>query len=66
MKKHKVQPKKLMLIVNPIAGKSRAKYNLASLASIFYKNNYEPAIYFTSPDCGAEELIENTQRILML
>ena len=58
MKKHKVQPKKLMLIVNPIAGKSRAKYNLASLASIFYKNNYEPAIYFTSPDCGAEELIE--------
>lgn len=58
MKKHKVHPKKLMLIVNPIAGKSRAKYNLASLASIFYKNNYEPAIYFTSPDCGAEELIE--------
>ena len=39
MKKHKVQPKKLMLIVNPIAGKSRAKYNLASLASIFHKTN---------------------------
>lgn len=37
MKKHKVQPKKLMLIVNPIAGKSRAKYNLASLASIFIR-----------------------------
>lgn len=57
MKKRKAQ-KKLMLIVNPIAGKSRAKYNLASIAALFYKNNYEPAIYFTSPDCGAEELIE--------
>lgn len=57
MKKRKAQ-KKLMLIVNPIAGKSRAKYNLANIAALFYKNGYEPAIYFTSPDCGAEELIE--------
>lgn len=57
MKKRKVK-KKLMLIVNPTAGKSRAKYNLANIAAQFYKNNYEPAIYFTSPDCGAEELIK--------
>lgn len=57
MKKRK-EHKKLMLIVNPIAGKSRAKYNIANIAALFYKNNYEPAIYFTSPDCGAEDLIE--------
>ncbi len=57
MKKRRAN-KKIMLIINPIAGKSRAKYNLANIAALFYKNGYEPAIYFTDPDCGPEELIK--------
>lgn len=50
--------KKIMLIVNPCAGMKHRKTDIAEIADLFYKNGFEPAIYFTSPECKAGELLK--------
>lgn len=58
MAKHKLPDKKIMMIVNPRAGKMKSKFALPDIADIWYKNGYEMAVYYTAADIGADELVK--------
>lgn len=57
-KKNKRPKKHVMLIVNPKAGKKRSKFEVADIADLFAKSEFEVAIYFTSLEYGAEYLVK--------
>lgn len=61
-KKHLKPHKRIMLIVNPKAGKMRSKYAVSDIADLFAKNKFEVAIYFTSIEYGAEYLVKEHVR----
>lgn len=61
-KKHLKPHKRIMLIVNPKAGKMRSKYAVSDIADLFAKNKFEVAIYFTSIEYGAEYLVKEHAR----
>ena len=50
--------KRVMLVVNPKAGKKRSKFAVSDIADLFAKNQFEVAIYFTSLEYGAEYLVK--------
>ncbi len=58
MSKHRIPQKKIMLIVNPRAGKMQSKFALPDIADIWHKNGYETAVYYTAADLGADELVQ--------
>lgn len=57
-RKHIKPHKRIMLIVNPKAGKMRSKFAVSDIAELFAKNEFEVAIYFTSLEYGAEYLVK--------
>ena len=48
--------KKLMLIINPIAGKSQYRASVSETLEVFCKNGYAVTVYMTSHDGHAREL----------
>ncbi len=55
--------KKLMLIVNPVAGKGKFKNSLGEVLHTFYQGGYLPEIYFTSAKGDATNLaIEHAKK----
>lgn len=57
MSKHQLPRKKIMLIVNPRAGKMQSKFALPDIVDMWYKNGYETVVYYTAADIGADELV---------
>ncbi len=57
-KTNKSTDKRLMLVVNPKAGKRHSKFAVSYIAEWFAKNKFEVATYFTSPEYGAEYLVK--------
>lgn len=57
-KKSKKTYKRVMLIVNPKAGKRRSKFAVSNIADLFSKAKFEVAIYFTSLEYDAEYLVK--------
>lgn len=57
-KKHQKPHKRVMLIVNPKAGKRLSKFAVSDIADLFAKEKIEVAIYFTSLEYGAEYLVK--------
>ncbi|MGN0538019.1 MAG: diacylglycerol/lipid kinase family protein [Acutalibacteraceae bacterium] len=58
MSKHQLPRKKIMLIVNPRAGKMQSKFALPDIVDMWYKNGYETVVYYTAADIGADELVK--------
>lgn len=58
MSKKRLPHKKIMLIVNPRAGKMQSKFALPDIADLWYKNGYETAVYYTAADIGADDLVK--------
>ena len=57
-KKGKETYKRVMLIVNPKAGKRRSKFAVSDIADMFSRAKFEVAIYFTSFEYDAEYLVK--------
>jgi diacylglycerol kinase (ATP) len=51
--------KRLMLIINPAAGRGGYKTGLAEVLEVFYKGGYVPSVYYTDGPGNAAELIRN-------
>lgn len=58
MAKKNKPKKRVMLIVNPKAGKMVSKFAVSDIADLFSKSKFEVAIYFTSLEYGAEFLVK--------
>lgn len=58
MKKQKKQRKRVLMIVNPHAGRLNPKFSLANISDMFAENDIELAIYLTSAEYGADFLIK--------
>lgn len=57
-KKHQKPQKRVMLIVNPKAGKRLSKFVVSNIADLFAKEKFEVAIYFTSLEYDAEYFVK--------
>ncbi len=54
--------KRLLLIVNPVAGKGKAKKQLPEVTNIFKSHGYEVTVYLTKPNGGTEEFVAEKAR----
>lgn len=54
--------KKLMLIINPAAGRGGYKNALSDILEVIYRGGYLPTVYFTAGPGTAAELVQNEAR----
>lgn len=57
-----MKDKKLLLILNPVAGQKRVNRMLTNILSIFCRNGYECTTQVTSKEIGAKEIIRRSGR----
>ena len=59
MEKFLSKPKKILLILNPNAGKKKSKNVLADIVDIFNRSGYETTVYITSAEKEATHIVIN-------